>query len=86
MTQQSPSLQDATFKALRDYVYERTGIFVPDSKKYFLENRLARRIQDNKLSGFDEYLPFLRSKGESELKVLYGVVTTNETYFFREPQ
>ncbi len=80
------SLQDATFKSLRDYIYEHTGIYVPDTKKYFLENRLARRITDNKLSGYEEYLPFLRSKGESELKILYGVITTNETYFFREPQ
>lgn len=87
MTQANvPSLQDATFKALRDYIYEHTGIYVPDTKKYFLENRLARRITDNKLPGYEEYLPFLRSKGESELKILYGVITTNETYFFREPQ
>lgn len=86
MTQQAFALQDATFKALRDYIYERTGIFVPDTKKYFLENRLARRITDNKLSGYDDYLPFLRSRGDGELKILYGVITTNETYFFREPQ
>jgi chemotaxis protein methyltransferase CheR len=87
MTQATaPSLQDATFKALRDYIYERTGIFVPDSKKYFLENRLARRITDNKLPGYEAYLQLLRSKGESELKALFGVITTNETYFFREPQ
>lgn len=87
MTQTTaPALQDATFKGLRDYIYERTGIYVPDTKKYFLENRLARRITDNKLAGFDDYLPFLRSRGEAELKILYGVVTTNETYFFREPQ
>ncbi|MEW6719458.1 MAG: protein-glutamate O-methyltransferase CheR [Thermodesulfobacteriota bacterium] len=86
MNQAAYSLQDGTFRDLRDYIYAQTGIFVPDSKKYFLENRLSRRIQENKLSGFDEYLPFLRSNGNGELKVLFGAVTTNETYFFREPQ
>jgi chemotaxis protein methyltransferase CheR len=83
---QAPPLQDATFRSLRDYIYDQTGIFVPDSKKYFLENRLSRRIQDNKLSSYEEYLAFLGSKANGELKSLYGVVTTNETYFFREPQ
>jgi chemotaxis protein methyltransferase CheR len=83
---QAPPLQDATFRSLRDYIYEQTGIFVPDSKKYFLENRLSRRIQENRLASFDEYLALLRSKVNGELKSLYGAVTTNETYFFREPQ
>jgi chemotaxis protein methyltransferase CheR len=85
MSQPLP-LQDGTFRSLRDYIYEQTGIFVPDSKKYFLENRLSRRIQENKLSGFDEYLSYLRLKANGELKSLYAAVTTNETYFFREPQ
>jgi chemotaxis protein methyltransferase CheR len=83
---QAPSLQDATFRALRDYIYGQTGIFVPDSKKYFLENRLSRRIAENRLTCFEEYLSFLLSQGNGELKSLYGAVTTNETYFFREPQ
>ena len=86
MTQTAPSLQDASFRSLRDYIYEQTGIFVPDSKKYFLENRLSRRVQENKLASFDDYLPFIRSNGNCELKILFGAVTTNETYFFREPQ
>jgi chemotaxis protein methyltransferase CheR len=86
MTQPAAALQDATFRTLRDYIYDQTGIFVPDSKKYFLENRLSRRVQENKLASFDDYLPFIRSNGSGELKVLFGAVTTNETYFFREPQ
>ena len=83
---QAPPMQDATFRSLRDYIYDQTGIFVPDSKKYFLENRLSRRILENRLSSFEEYLAFVRSKSNGELNSLYGVVTTNETYFFREPQ
>jgi chemotaxis protein methyltransferase CheR len=86
VTNAASPLSDGTFKALRDYIYEKTGIYVPDSKKYFLENRLARRITENKLLSYDDYLPFLRAKGDAELKILYCVITTNETYFFREPQ
>lgn len=85
MTPLSP-LQEMTFRNLREYIYDHTGIFVPDSKKYFLENRLSHRIIERKLSGFDEYLLFLRAAGNGELRNLYDAVTTNETYFFREPQ
>jgi chemotaxis protein methyltransferase CheR len=83
---QALPMQEATFRSLRDYIYEQTGIFVPDSKKYFLENRLSRRVQENKLTTFDEYLALLRNKANGEMRSLYGAVTTNETYFFREPQ
>ena len=82
----SVPLHEMTFRSLRDYIYDQTGIFVPDSKKYFLENRLSHRILEKNLSGFDEYLLFLRASGNGELRDLYNAVTTNETYFFREPQ
>lgn len=85
MTPSSP-LQETTFRNLRDYIYDQTGIFIPDNKKYFLENRLSHRILEKKHSSFDEYLQFLRSPGNGELQNLYDAVTTNETYFFREPQ
>lgn len=82
----SVPLHEMTFRSLRDYIYDQTGIFVPDSKKYFLENRLSHRVLDRKLTGFDEYLQFLRATENGELRYLYNAVTTNETYFFREPQ
>ena len=84
MTPSAP-LQEMTFRNLRDYIYDQTGIFIPDSKKYFLENRLSHRILEKKLSSFDEYLRFLRATENGELRNLYDAVTTNETYFFREP-
>lgn len=80
-------LQDATFKQLRDFIYEKSGIYIADSKKYLLENRLIKRIQEKKLSGYEDYL-YLLLYGNSadEITKLFDVVTTNETFFFREPQ
>ena len=86
MTQQTPLLNDKAFGKLRDYIYERTGIQISEIKKHALENHLARRIRENRLSNFEDYFMFLTSREESELKFLYDTVTTNETYFFREPQ
>lgn len=80
-------LQDATFKQLRDFIYDKSGIFIPDAKKYLIEKKLVPRIQERNLSGFDDYYNFIRySPGGDELAKLFDVITTNETYFFREPQ
>ncbi len=79
-------IEDKTFKQIRDFIYELTGIFIPDTKKYFIENRLSKRLQENGLKSFEEYIDFLRySSNGSELARLMDSITTNETYFFREP-
>ncbi|MGB9715093.1 MAG: CheR family methyltransferase [Thermodesulfovibrionales bacterium] len=80
------SLQDSTFRELRDFIYEKSGIFISDSKRYIIENRLIRRIRERNLKGFEEYLYFLKfNTNGDEVTKLIDVVTTNETYFFREP-
>ncbi len=80
-------LSDTTFKQIRDFIYEKSGIFIADSKKYLIENRLAKRIQERKLNSYDDYLMLLLYGNSSEeLTKLFDAVTTNETFFFREPQ
>lgn len=80
-------LQDSTFRQLRDFIYEKSGIFISDSKKYLLENRLTTRLQKKKLASYEDYL-YLLLYGNStdEISKLFDAVTTNETFFFREPQ
>jgi chemotaxis protein methyltransferase CheR len=83
----NPALQDSTFRQLRDFIYEKSGIFIPETKKYLLEHRLSKRIQEKNLNGFEDYLYLLRyGDNDSELSRLYDSITTNETFFFREPQ
>ncbi len=80
-------LSDATFRQLRDFIYEKSGIFIPDNKKYFIENRLGKRVQEKNLKGYEDYLYVLKFGGDrNELTKLFDLVTTNETFFFREPQ
>lgn len=81
----SVQLNDSTFRQIRDFIYERSGIYITDSKKYLIENRLCKRIEERRLKGFEEYLTFLKNDHE-ELMRLYDSITTNETYFFRENQ
>jgi len=80
-------LDESVFRKLRDFIYERTGIYISDSKKYLLENRLQRRIHEKGFKGYEDYFYFLRYNADGdEIKSLFDAVTTNETYFFREPQ
>lgn len=78
---------DDIFKQLRDFIYEKTGIYVPDNKKYFLENRLSRIIREKNFRNYEDYLYYLRySSNKVDIARLFDAVTTNETFFFREPQ
>ncbi len=80
-------LSDNTFSDLRNYIYEKSGIYISDTKKYLLENRLARVLHENKLDTFEDYYSFIRTRSNGkELSRLFDAVTTNETYFFRENQ
>ena len=86
-SQSSITMTEETFKQLRDFIYEKTGIYVPDNKKYFLENRLSRILKEKNFRGFDDYLYFLKySANRHDFSKLFDSVTTNETFFFREPQ
>ncbi|MGD0657381.1 MAG: protein-glutamate O-methyltransferase CheR [Syntrophorhabdales bacterium] len=76
------------FTLLKDFIYEKTGIYFAENKMYLLESRLANRLNELSLSSFEEYyyhLKFGGSKTEQEITYLYDLITTNETSFFRNP-
>ena len=75
-----------TFASFRDLIYEKSGIYFPDNKKYLLDSRLTSRLTDRNCATFEEYLAFLKTDGlrEKELPALFNAVTTNETFLFRD--
>lgn len=76
----------AEFRSLRDFIYVKSGIFFSESKQYFLENRLSKRIGELKLRSYSDYLSLLQGlQGPTELKRLFVEITTNETSFWRNP-
>ncbi|HEU4685396.1 MAG TPA: protein-glutamate O-methyltransferase CheR [Nitrospira sp.] len=81
-----PRMPEDVFRQLRDFVYELTGIAFQDNQKYLLESRLTARLKAHNLKTFEEYYNFLRfdTYRDKELGALYELVTTNETYFFRD--
>lgn len=85
----APNMTTAQFERLRAIVYERSGIHFQESKKYVLESRLSRRIEELEFDNFDQYLTFLTvgPYREDEFQEMFNRITINETSFFRnEPQ
>lgn len=80
-------LSDATFMEFRNFVYEKSGIYFNESKKYLFESRIEKRIQALNFGSYEEYLRFIKSPNNiEELHQMYDAITINETYFFRAPQ
>ncbi len=77
------------FETWRKYIYDSTGIYFQDNKKYLLESRLQKRITHLNLASFEAYLDYVKfnPSGSAEIKYLYEAITINETFFFRnQPQ
>ena len=74
------------FRQLRDFIYQHCGIFFDEESKFLLERRLGKRLQFHRLKNFKDYYYLLRYNKvkDQELNEVINIVTTNETYFFRE--
>src|SRR5512141_1175548 len=80
-------LPDDVFRMMRDAIYKRSGIFFSDGSKYLLQKRLSPRAKELNFDTFQKYFYFLQydPRAEAEFDQIFDLVTTNETYFFREP-
>src|SRR5512138_569525 len=83
----APAMSEEEFRLLRDLVHGHCGIFFRDDTRYLLERRLAPRLQALGLASFREYHRYLRydPARAAELDEAVDAITTNETYFYREP-
>ena len=79
-------MSDDEFRDIRDRIYSHCGIFFNDDTKYLLEKRLSGRLSPLGLNSFRDYYHFLKydRNKDQEMADIMDVLTTNETYFFRE--
>jgi len=88
MPYREPELQlsEEEFRLIRDLIYNHCGLFFDTDSKYLLDRRLLQRLAHHNLSGFREYYQFLKydRKKDEEIADIMDLLTTNETYFFRE--
>jgi chemotaxis protein methyltransferase CheR len=85
MTVAVSPLSDRTFERIAALMHTTVGLSFAASKKSLVSSRLAPRIQRIGLDSFEDYLALVESDEGGEFQMAVDLLTTNETYFFREP-
>lgn len=82
----SPTLDPGQFVELRDLIYARIGMFFGDRKVPFIARRVEKRLGLLRMTSFSHYINHLRfcDPDGHEMQELTNLITTNETYMFRE--
>jgi chemotaxis protein methyltransferase CheR len=81
-----PPLSPVEFRLIADLFRERAGLQFDEASTLAFERRLGERVIDLGLTSFHDYYRYLRfaAGGEDELATALGLITTAETYFFRQ--
>ena len=81
------SLTDTEFGHFQRFIFEIAGITLTKAKKALVSGRLAKRLHACQVNTYGDYFRLLAS-GEQpqEVQMAVDLLTTNETYFFREPK
>jgi chemotaxis protein methyltransferase CheR len=78
-------ITDQEFCQFQRFIYDAAGITLSSAKKAMVGGRLAKRLKQYQLASYGEYFHLLTSgEAPTELQVAVDLLTTNETYFFRE--
>lgn len=81
------TISDQEFSCFQRFIYDAAGITLSPAKKALVCGRLAKRLQQRNLSSYAEYFRLLsRADEAAEIQTAVDLLTTNETYFFREPK
>jgi len=82
----TPMISKQAFKKIQALFRQQSGIFIAEHKEQLIITRLNSHMQSLGFTNFDEYCDFLgNDNAERERKEVVDLLTTNETYFFREP-
>src|SRR4051794_35829035 len=79
-------MSQRAFQALQQLFLQASGIKLSEDKRTLVESRLRSRIESLSLDGFDAYCSLLKRDEGGERQHAVDLLTTNETYFFREPE
>ena len=86
MTVPEEIIAPENFAFLQRHVYDESGIVLDAGKRYLLQARLLPLVQENGLSCLNDLCALLRATAATPLHSrVVEAMTTNETYFFREP-
>mgnify|MGYP000674480468 CR=1 FL=1 len=78
---------DDVFVLFQKLIRSKLGIHLPKQKRVMLGHRLLKRVEHIKAKGFSEYFTYINNPdNKDELDIALELITTNETFFFREPK
>jgi len=81
------SITAKEFTLFSKFIYEHAGIDLSPAKQTMVGSRLAKRINYYQLDNYLQYYDLVMSNEyPDEFQMLVNILTTNETYFFREPK
>lgn len=79
-------ITDIEFERFRKLIFDIAGISLSPVKKVMVSGRLSRRLSHHGLRSFGDYYHLVTDESHpKERQIMVDLLTTNETYFFREP-
>jgi len=76
-------LNDNEFKTIQKLIFKEVGIDLQSSKKTLVQSRLLKRLLFYKLDSYLDYIRLVQINAQERIEMI-NLITTNETYFFRE--
>ncbi len=76
-------LNDNEFVTFQKIIFNEVGIDLQPSKKLLVQSRLLKRLLHYSFTSYVEYLRLIQINKQERLEMI-NLITTNETYFFRE--
>ena len=79
------AITDQEFTQFQRFIHQVAGISLSPAKKALVCGRLGKRLQKRGLRSYGEYFRLITSgQAQAELQTAVDLLTTNETFFFRE--
>jgi chemotaxis protein methyltransferase CheR len=79
-------IQPENYRLLQEHVYSHAGIVLEQDKHYLFESRLAPIVRQLGLGSINDLCALLRAHNQTAVgRQVVEAMTTNETYFFRDP-
>ncbi len=76
---------DDEFHLFQKFIYDAVGINLSSQKKPLVTARLCKRLRHYRLPNFRDYFSLVEKDiTNNERQILIDLLTTNETFFFRE--
>jgi chemotaxis protein methyltransferase CheR len=79
-------IDSANYRFLQEHVYSQAGIVLEEDKHYLFDSRLTPIVRELGLGSINDLCALLQATRQPEVgRQVVEAMTTNETYFFRDP-